>query len=229
MVNFNVEGLDELREFGNGAFGGVLATFGVLAVFFIILLAVAAVFLWVFGSIGLMNLAKKNNIPNGWLAFIPIGRSYIIGKLGFETYGDKNNQYNNTFMWITFGLGVASFLLGDSDGDLHRLVNYGLLFFECWAFYNMFKNLKPGKAVVYTVFSALTGTLLGGLFLYLLKPEEGIKEATVVEEKEETKEKKETKKTESKEEKVKSNFCENCGTKLTKSAKFCPECGKEIK
>ena len=117
MINFNVEGLDELREFGNGAFGGFMATFGVLAVFFIILLAVAVVFLWVFGSIGLMNLAKKNNIQNAWLAFVPIGRSYIIGKLGFETYGDKNNQNNKTFMWITFGLGAAAFLLGDSDGD----------------------------------------------------------------------------------------------------------------
>ena len=68
------------------------------------------------------------------------------------------------------------------------------------------------------------------LFLYLLKPDD-VKEATIVKEdknEEETK-KNETKKNEIKEEKAKSNFCDNCGTKLTKSAKFCPECGKEIK
>ena len=225
MVNFNVEGLEGLRDFGDGALGGFMATFGVLAVFFIILLAIAVVFLWVFGSIGLMNLAKKNNIPNAWLAFVPIGRSYIIGKLGFETYGDKKNQYNTTFMWITFGLGAASFLLGDGKGDLHQLINYGLLFFECWALYNMFKNLKPSKAVVYTVFSALTGTLLGGLFLYLLKPEDEVKEATVVEEKKEE----EPKKAETKKETSKTKYCSECGTKLAADAKFCPECGKKVK
>ena len=44
-----------------------------------IIFIVIAVFCYVLGSIGLMNLAKKNNIPNSWLSFLPIGRSYIIG------------------------------------------------------------------------------------------------------------------------------------------------------
>ena len=123
-MNINLEGLDKLGEFGNGTIGGFIASLGVLAIFCAILFAIVVIFLWVFGCIGLMNLAKKNNIPNGWLAFLPIGRGYIIAKLGFETYGDKNNQNNKTFMWITFGLGVASFLLTDSDGDLHRIINY---------------------------------------------------------------------------------------------------------
>lgn len=223
-MNFNLEGLDRFGEVGTESFGSAITSVGILAVFFIVLFAIAVVFLWVFSSIGLMNLAKKNKISYPWLAFIPIGRSYIIGKLGFEVYGDKNNKNNNTFMWITFGLGVASFLLGDSKGDIHQLIQYGLLFFECWAFYNMFKNLKPNNAVVYTVFTALTGTLLGGLFLYLLKPDTEIKEASVEEEKETTK--KETKKAE---ESTKNNFCKHCGAKIAKSAKFCSECGKEIK
>ena len=135
MVHFNIDGLDKLGELGKGNLEGFLGTVGVLAAFFLILLAVAIIFIWVFGSIGLMNLGKKNNISNSWLAFVPIGRSYLIGKLGFEVYGDKKNQNNTTFMWITFALGAASFLLGNSNGDLDTLVNYSLLFFECWAFY----------------------------------------------------------------------------------------------
>ena len=152
MVHFNVEGLDRLGELGNGNFGGLITSLGDLAAFFIILLAIAVIFLWVFGSIGIMNLGRKNNIPNPWLAFIPVGRSYIIGKLGFEVYGGDNKN-NTTFMWITFGLGAASFLLGNSSGDLNTLVSYALLFFESWAFYNMFKALKPNNSVVYTVFT----------------------------------------------------------------------------
>ena len=126
MATYNLEGLDQLGEFGEGTLGSFLATFGVLAVFFVILLAIAIVVLWVFSSIGIMNLAKKHDIPNPWLAFIPIGRSYIVGKLGFEVY-DKENKNATTFVWITLGLGAASFLLGNSDGDLNRLVSFAKL------------------------------------------------------------------------------------------------------
>ena len=228
-MRFNVEGLDKLGDFGDGAFGGMIASLGVLAIFIAIIVSILVIGLWIFGSIGLMNLAKKKNIPNAWLVFIPIGRSYILAKLGFETYGDLNNKNNNTFMWITFGLGIASFVLGTSDGDIGTLVKYGLLFFECWAFYNIFKNLNEKNSVLYTVFTALTGTLLGGIFVYLTKDPEEIKEAQVVEEKKEEpkEEKKETKKKETKKES--SKFCSQCGNKLTEDVKFCPECGNKVK
>ena len=238
MVKFNLEGLDQLEGLNNGVLGGFLASFGVLAVFFLILFAIAIVFMWVFGSIGLMNLAKKHKISNPWLAFIPVGRSYIIGKLGHEIY-NSDNKNATTFMWITLGLGAASFLLGDSSGDLTKLVVYALLFFECYAFYNMFKNLKPNSAIVYTVFTALSDTLLGGIFIYLLKPEEKkMQEANVVEEKEIDEkveldeEHIESKKTNTKKTKEKeinnSKYCSQCGAKLTSDARFCPECGNKV-
>ena len=230
MVNFKVEGLDELGEFGEGALGSFLASFGVLAVFIGILIAIAIVTLWVFSSIGLMNQAKKKNIPNGWLAFIPVGRSYIIGKLGFEVY-DKENPNATNFMWITLILGAVSFILGNSKGDLNRLVEFAKLFFESWAFYNMFKALKPKSSVVYTVFTVLSDTLLGGVFLYLLKPVEttnNVEEAVVMNETptDEKVQDKTTKKNKKESDKV--NYCPNCGAKLSKDAKFCTECGKKV-
>ncbi len=215
----NIDGLDQLWSF--------LGAASVIVVFFIILIGIAILLAWIFSSIGLMNLAKKNNITNGWLAFFPVGRSYIIGKLGFEVYNKENKNYN-TFMWITFGLGAASFLLGSSSGDLHTLIRYGLLFFESWAFYNMFKKLAPKNAIVYTVFTALTGSLLGGVFLYFMKldtvnaNQQSVSEASVVEEKKETK--KETKKEDTKT----AGFCSNCGTKLAKGSKFCANCGNKV-
>ena len=232
MVNFNLQGLENLQgiegieKIFEGKFGNALASFGALAVFIGIIIAIVVVFAYVFGSIGLMNLAKKNNVPNPWLAFIPVGRSYIIGKLGYEIY-NKENKNATTFMWITLGLGAASFVLGSGDGDLHTLVEYALLFFESWAFYNMFKALNPKNSIIYTVFTVLTGTLLGGIFLYVMKTdEEKVEDANIVEEKKEdtkTEVKKETKK-----ESLKGNFCSNCGSKLAKDSKFCPECGKKI-
>ena len=241
MVNFNLKGLENLEGFEGleklfqGNFGNAIAAFGALAVFIIILFAILVVFCYVFSSIGLMNLAKKKNVSNAWLAFIPVGRSYIIGKLGHEVY-NKENKNATTFMWVTLGLGAASFVLGNGNGDLHTLVEYALLFFESWAFYNMFKALNPKNAIVYTVFTVLTGTLLGGIFLYFMKTfdEEPVESATGAETKkdeEQTEVKKEIKsesKITVKKESTKSNFCINCGAKLNKDAKFCPECGKKV-
>ena len=237
-MNFNLQGLEKLQgiegleKLFEGDFGTSLATFGALAVFIAIIVAVLIVCCYVFSSIGLMNLAKKNKVQNPWLAFIPVGRSYIIGKLGFEVY-DKENKNATTFMWVTLGLGAASFVLGNGNGDLHTLVEYGLLFFESWAFYNMFKALNPKNSIVFTVFTVLTGTMLGGIFLYLMKTDDKEAEtnsfdATIVSEtKDKEKEPKKETKTETKKE-TKSNFCPNCGAKLTKDAKFCPECGKKV-
>ena len=160
--------------------------------------------------------------------------SLIITEIALTYYAlMMSNKNKTTFMWITLGLGAASFVLGNSNGDLDTLVRYALLFFESWAFYNMFKNLNPKNSIVYTVFTALTGTLLGGVFLYVMKYEDSVdadnnsknetKEADIVEEKKTIDTKKTTKKEDNK-----LNFCDNCGAKLAKTAKFCSECGKKI-
>ena len=228
MVNFNIEGMDFLKDFNNLDMGGFLTTFGILAVFFAILIAIALIFLWVFGSLGIMNLAKKNNISNAWLAFLPIGRSYIIAKLGFEVYADEKKK-NQNFTWITLALAAAAFVLNNNN-DLHELVNLALLVFEVWAFYNIFKALNSKNATLYTIFTVITGTLFGGIFLYLMKTDNPLPENEVKEnKKEEVKQEKiESKASKEKKEEV-VNFCENCGFKLNKNAKFCPECGKKIK
>ena len=226
MVNYNLEGFDQLEGMFDGKFGTFLATFGVLAIFIIIIFCILAILLWVFSSLGLMNLGKKHKIPNAWLAFFPVGRDYVLGKLGYEVY-NKENKNATTFMWITLGLGAASFVLGTSGGELHTLVRYGLLFFESWAFYNIFKKLKPQNAVLLTVFTVLTGGLLGGIFLYFMKTNESTPVQAEQKEEVKTEEPKE-KKTEPKKDNSKVGFCSGCGAKLNKNTKFCPECGNKI-
>lgn len=39
----------------------------------------------VFGGIGLMKMAKRQNISYWWLGFLPFGNTYLIGKLADET------------------------------------------------------------------------------------------------------------------------------------------------
>ena len=189
----------------------------------IVLLGLIAIY--VVSSLGIMFAAKKNNIPSPWIAFIPYGRYYIVGKLGFEVYPEEEKKHPE-LTWILFGLSVASLFLGSIYGGLLGLA---ITILNAMAFYNIYKVIVPKNATMFTVFTVIVENL-GGVFLYSLRdkietveiPEVKAPEIVVEEEKEESKK-------EVKEEKERPKFCPDCGTKLTKTAKFCPECGKEIK
>ena len=191
---------------------------GPIAIFLIVLLVLISIVMYIFGALGLMALAKKNKLDNPWLAFIPVGSSYLLGKLGFEIYSSKEEK-NPTLTWILFGASLASCIVGSF---LENIASTVTIVFMVLAYNRIYKNIVPQSATKYTILSFF----FGGIPFYLNK--DLVKEATfqeevVVEKEEEVKE--ETK--ELKKERPK--FCSNCGNKLTKSAKFCPECGQQIK
>ena len=194
---------------------------GPIAIFLIVLLILISIVMYIFGALGLMALAKKNKLDNPWLAFIPIGSSYLLGKLGFEVYSSKKEK-NPTLTWILFGASLASCI----GSFLENIASIVTIVFMVLAYNRIYKNIVPQSATKYTVLSFF----FGGIPFYVNK--ELVKEAAfeeVVVEKE-VKEKPEKVNEEDKEiKKERPNFCSNCGNKLTKSAKFCPECGQEIK
>lgn len=197
---------------------------GPIAIFLIVLLVLISIVMYIFGALGLMALAKKNKLDNPWLAFIPVGNSYLLGKLGFEIYSSKEEK-NPTLTWILFGASLASCIVGSIFESMASTVT---IVFMVLAYNRIYKNIVPQSATKYTILSFF----FGGIPFYLNK--DLVKEATfqeeVVVEKEEVNEKKEEVKEETKElKKERPNFCSNCGNKLTKSAKFCPECGQQIK
>lgn len=196
---------------------------GPIAIFLIVLLVLISIVMYIFGALGLMALAKKNKLDNPWLAFIPIGNSYLLGKLGFEVYSSKEEK-NPTLTWILFGASLASCIVGSF---LENIASTVTIVFMVLAYNRIYKNIVPQSATKYTILSFF----FGGIPFYVNK--ELVKEATfeeVVVEKEEVNENKEEVKEETKElKKERPNFCSNCGNKLTKSAKFCPECGQQIK
>lgn len=194
---------------------------GPIAIFLIVLLVLISIVMYIFGALGLMALAKKNKLDNPWLAFIPVGSSYLLGKLGFEIYSSKEEK-NPTLTWILFGASLASCI----GSFLENIASIVTIVFMVLAYNRIYKNIVPQSATKYTVLSFF----FGGIPFYVNK--ELVKEAAfeeVVVEKE-VKEKPEKVNEEDKEiKKERPNFCSNCGNKLTKSAKFCPECGQEIK
>ena len=204
----------------------VFGVASLLIVFFAVVVLLGVIIVWVFSSLGLMNLAKKKNIPNPWLAFLPVGSSYLIGKLGFEVYQEESKK-NPTLTWVTLGIAAGIILFGDES--FSGILSIALLVFHSIAYYNIFKALSKNY-VVFTVFTVLSDSLLGGVFLYSMrntiedKQEEDIKEET----KEAEIVKEEKKEEIKKEEKVRPSFCSICGNKLNKTAKFCSNCGQKI-
>ena len=112
---------------------------GPLGMFLILIFLIAAVILYVFSSLGLMELAKKNNIPNPWLAFIPIGYHYLLGKLGFEVY-EKNGSENKQIPYIMLALS-AVYLVGVLDGP----VSIALMVLSVLSYNKIYKYLVPEK------------------------------------------------------------------------------------
>ena len=129
MFNYNLN----LNDF----LGGL----GIVLLFFIVVLLIVSLMLYIFGAIGLMELAKKNKISNPWFAFIPVANHYLLGKLGFEIYSDEKEK-NSTITWIMLGLSAALVLVGN-DSELTNLINISLIVLSSIAYYRIYKYLTP--------------------------------------------------------------------------------------
>lgn len=192
----------------------------VLLIFFICVILIVAIIFWVFGCIGLMNLAKANNLKNPWLAFIPYGCNYILGKLGFEIYPDENEK-NPTLTWVFFGLSLGAGILTGVE-SLGYLLSIAVSIFGILAYNKIYKYIIPEQATKYTILSFFFGAIPLFFNNSIIKgKKEQTKEATIINEAPESK-------ASPVENTTKSNFCSACGFKLEEDAKFCPNCGNKI-
>lgn len=64
---------------GNAIMGILLG----LAVFSVILIPIIIV-LYILGSLGTMNIAKRENEENPWFAWVPVASSYLLCKMAFK-------------------------------------------------------------------------------------------------------------------------------------------------
>ena len=159
-----------------------------------------------------MRLAKKHNIPNPWLAWVPVGCMYLLGKLGFELYAPEGKK-NETFTWILFGLSAATLVL--SDSGIGYLINIGIIVFTTWAYYNIFAKINSKNCVLFTILTAIFS--VGGIILFFNTRKLASNTSNSVNE---------TKEDNNETEKPK--YCSNCGNKLNKDSKFCGKCGSQI-
>lgn len=196
--------LDFLGKFGTGIVIGILIV-GLIA----LLVSIA---LYVISSLGYQKVAKYAGIEHSWFAWIPILRYYLIGEIGFEKLTDSKEEY---MKWIMIGCALVPMAVA----TLSSIAGLVLYVLSIICYINIFKRIKPNDVVLYTILSAIG---LSGIILNFISYDKNTK----VELKELTKEEKKEETTSVKEDKI---FCSACGTKMNKTASFCPNCGKEVK
>jgi len=136
---------------------------GTLFLLFILLLIP-----YIFGAIGLYTMAKRANIGNEWLAFIPIGNAFIVGEL-----------IDEKLKWMTFGKSGGIKLLIICIGAL--VINVipllgnliSILFGLFWlvVYYWLFEKYSE-SAVVMTIINVITAGIAGAFITFALRNKE---------------------------------------------------------
>lgn len=166
------------QDFGNDSeiISKVLPIIGVVLIIFLII----GITFYILQSIGLMKLAKRNNIKHSWLAFIPVANTYIHGKVAFE---DKiktftllsikiistiisSNYYSNLVLSY-----VNSNTSYTSDNTIANVFSLIYVIFLFYASYQIFKKYSD-KAVIMLVFSILSCGVLTPIFLFAIRNNE---------------------------------------------------------
>lgn len=127
----------------------------------IIAVVVIAVFWFILEGIGLFKIAKENNIKNSWLAWIPFGQSYLLGKI----IGDKVWGLGSASWILLLGQILLAFLPLFFNLTLTFLIIYSVLaliyyFYFQSALNTLYKMQDPDKSILYL--------LLGFLFPFLI-------------------------------------------------------------
>ena len=187
----------DYSDFGVGTSVGLGALMGVYILILLFAFAVGLV-IWLLQSIGVYKMAKTAGINNAWLAFIPIGFQYVLGKLAEVPTGNKKPlRYGVILPLLSVGAfvvyialffvalvaGITSGFAGDYTGEgfentLWLLLSVAELImipvsilisvFTYIALYRVYKLFDPNNAVIYLVLSILI-SILQPIFLFVLR------------------------------------------------------------
>ena len=142
--------------------------------------AIIYIALYVFESLGLMQLAKRNNIKNSWIAFIPVANVYLYGKLAFED-NVKTGVLLGFKVLSTFSI-VANFLkimntvnsyttFTHVNDTMLSIFSFSYVVYLFYATYQIFKKYSD-KAILLLIFSILSCGLLVPIFIFAIRNNE---------------------------------------------------------
>lgn len=145
-----------------------------LLFFFLLLIFTGGIALYLLFAFGLFRLAKRNDIENAWLAFIPIAQYYTLGMVVWDRVP---TGFRNVLPWLMIGLAVAQIPLMLFEIFFPPLVILSILLsfvtigFVLYALFELFRKYS-NNYVVLLVFSILTLGIVGVIATFVIRNNE---------------------------------------------------------
>ena len=132
--------------------------FFVVVMVAIILLPIFITF-YILGSLGTSKIAKKMEIENPWMAWIPYCSQFLLGNIAF----------NKNVGFVYLGLTILNSF--NPIESLKTIIGLGTFILSVVIYHKIYEKLSK-NAVVMTVFTALSGGLLAPVFLFAIRNNE---------------------------------------------------------
>lgn len=190
-------------DLDGAALGGVV---GVILIIYLVILLLASVFgivSYILSSIGTYTIANRRGIKHAWLAWIPVGSTWIMGCISDQyqqvAKGKKTNRRTIALFlmvatyvasMITTGVSIAQIVmlgmgeeeaavgtgvLGSSLGSLLTgAVSLAYSVIYFFCLYDLYASAKPENAVLYIVLSILIGVVTPFLIFSCRNKDQGM-------------------------------------------------------
>lgn len=144
-----------LSEFLGSAVGAGIIT---ALVFALIILIALAVVMYIFESLAIYRIAKNRGIENPWLAWIPIGSAWIVGKIGDYYLEREGNGGKNLAVWLICIQAAGVVLSWVPFLPYVTSVAATVLMYIC--IYKFYQSVAPKNATVMLVLSIIFSVAL---------------------------------------------------------------------
>ncbi len=149
----------EYNNLFNSEMGGFIGAIVGILIMFLFFIIILLIILYIFQGIGLSKIAKRMNIKNSWLAWIPFANMFLLGQVSMED---------------NIGIALVALLVLSSLANkiaFLKLASFGYVVLLFIVAHNLYKKLSD-KATVMTVFSVLTGGILIPIFIFAIRNNE---------------------------------------------------------
>lgn len=104
---------------------------GLMAVFAVVFVIIAAfsILTYVLQSLGMYTIAKRREIKNPWMAWIPVASQWILGSIDDQYQYVANGKVTNRRKWL-IGLGIVTCVLGIVSGVTSTKAMFELMSLE---------------------------------------------------------------------------------------------------
>lgn len=144
----------------------LLLLLGLGSVLFILVIGIVGIVSYFLTSIAIMKMSQRAEIEEAWLAWIPIGNLYLIGKL-IHTIEFAGKKYERAELILPGAL-LGSVFLGRL-GVLGNIPNILMCVMTLYGLFMLYRKYTPNKVTKYMLLSVLVPVLGSSLVLFKIK------------------------------------------------------------